>query len=82
MKIQNYLVLLCCFGLYNCQDNVQDSIILEQTPAYDLVNPFIGTGGHGHKYPGATLPFGMYTVISSVPLPAFLDNSSNVFLIL
>lgn len=23
------------------------------------VNPFIGTGGHGHTYPGATLPFGM-----------------------
>jgi predicted alpha-1,2-mannosidase len=24
-----------------------------------LVNPFIGTGGHGHTFPGATLPFGM-----------------------
>ncbi len=23
------------------------------------VNPFIGTGGHGHTYPGAALPFGM-----------------------
>lgn len=23
------------------------------------VNPFIGTGGHGHTYPGATLPFGL-----------------------
>ncbi len=23
------------------------------------VNPFIGTGGHGHTYPGATRPFGM-----------------------
>jgi len=23
------------------------------------VNPFIGTGGHGHTYPGAVLPFGM-----------------------
>ncbi len=23
------------------------------------VNPFIGTGGHGHTYPGATLPNGM-----------------------
>src|SRR5688500_2961179 len=31
-----------------------------QTP--DLtrwVNPFIGTGGHGHTFPGATMPFGM-----------------------
>lgn len=24
----------------------------------DYVNPFIGTGGHGHTFPGATLPFG------------------------
>ncbi|MBB77767.1 MAG: glycosyl hydrolase family 92 [Crocinitomicaceae bacterium] len=23
------------------------------------VNPFIGTGGHGHTYPGASAPFGM-----------------------
>ncbi len=23
------------------------------------VNPFIGTGGHGHTYPGAVVPFGM-----------------------
>ncbi|MBC8047541.1 MAG: glycoside hydrolase family 92 protein, partial [Fimbriimonadaceae bacterium] len=23
------------------------------------VNPFIGTGGHGHTYPGATMPYGM-----------------------
>ena len=25
----------------------------------DYVNVFIGTGGHGHTYPGATLPHGM-----------------------
>ncbi len=25
----------------------------------DYVNPFIGTGGHGHTYPGASTPFGM-----------------------
>ena len=23
------------------------------------VNTFIGTGGHGHTYPGASMPFGM-----------------------
>lgn len=28
-------------------------------PAYASVDPFIGTGGDGHTYPGATLPFGM-----------------------
>jgi len=26
------------------------------------VDPFIGTGGHGHTYPGAVLPFGMVQV--------------------
>lgn len=25
----------------------------------DFVDPFIGTGGHGHTYPGAVVPFGM-----------------------
>ncbi|MCX6163758.1 MAG: GH92 family glycosyl hydrolase [Ignavibacteriae bacterium] len=33
-----------------------------QLSAQDLtkyVNPFIGTGGHGHTYPGASMPFGM-----------------------
>jgi predicted alpha-1,2-mannosidase len=27
-----------------------------------FVNPFIGTSGHGHTYPGATVPFGMLQV--------------------
>jgi predicted alpha-1,2-mannosidase len=26
---------------------------------YNSVDPFIGTGGHGHTFPGATLPYGM-----------------------
>ncbi|MES2774909.1 MAG: GH92 family glycosyl hydrolase [Bacteroidota bacterium] len=30
-----------------------------QTDYTRLVNPFIGTGGHGHTYPGASAPFGM-----------------------
>ena len=28
-------------------------------PLHLEVNPWIGTGGHGHTYPGATSPFGM-----------------------
>ncbi|MDI3321912.1 GH92 family glycosyl hydrolase [Pinibacter soli] len=28
-------------------------------PATHYVDPFIGTGAHGHTYPGATVPFGM-----------------------
>jgi predicted alpha-1,2-mannosidase len=30
-----------------------------QSSYNQFVNPFIGTGGHGHTYPGATLPHGM-----------------------
>ena len=29
------------------------------TTPVDYVNPFIGTGGHGHTFPGASVPFGM-----------------------
>ena len=31
----------------------------EKNNLTDYVNPFIGTGGHGHTYPGASTPFGM-----------------------
>jgi len=34
------------------------SIAATADPAGE-VDPFIGTGGHGHTFPGATLPFGM-----------------------
>ncbi|MCR4032053.1 MULTISPECIES: GH92 family glycosyl hydrolase [Flavobacterium] len=33
-----------------------------QSFATNYVDPFIGTGGHGHTYPGATVPFGMLQV--------------------
>ena len=32
------------------------NLIYSQTNFSQFVNPFIGTGGHGHTYPGATLP--------------------------
>ncbi|MGD8320427.1 MAG: GH92 family glycosyl hydrolase, partial [Gemmatimonadota bacterium] len=35
---------------------------LEATDVSAAVDPFIGTGGHGHVYPGATMPFGMVQV--------------------
>jgi len=31
----------------------------QSTDFTKYVDPFIGTGGHGHTFPGATLPFGM-----------------------
>ena len=33
------------------------AVAQEKKPS-SYVDPFIGTGGHGHTYPGATLPFG------------------------
>lgn len=36
--------------------------VKDDTPFFlktKYVNPFIGTGGHGHTYPGASAPFGM-----------------------
>lgn len=38
--------------LNSCTPSVQKDYTL-------FVNPFIGTGGHGHTFPGATVPFGM-----------------------
>lgn len=34
-------------------------IIVQAQELIKYVDPFIGTGGHGHTFPGATLPFGM-----------------------
>jgi predicted alpha-1,2-mannosidase len=34
-------------------------VLLAQNNFVQYVDPFIGTGGHGHTYPGATLPHGM-----------------------
>ena len=35
------------------------SFIANSQNYHQYVNPMIGTGGHGHTYPGATVPFGM-----------------------
>lgn len=34
-------------------------LLIAQNKWVKYVDPFIGTGGHGHTYPGATVPFGM-----------------------
>ncbi|MCB0464098.1 MAG: GH92 family glycosyl hydrolase [Aequorivita sp.] len=44
-----FLFSIFCFS--------QENISTEKLTNY--VNTFIGTGGHGHTYPGATMPFGM-----------------------
>jgi putative alpha-1,2-mannosidase len=34
-------------------------VVFAQLDLVQYVNPLIGTGGHGHTFPGATMPFGM-----------------------
>ncbi|MFA9192735.1 GH92 family glycosyl hydrolase [Flavobacterium sp. FZUC8N2.13] len=52
------LVVLATVLLSNCKSN-SDKINSRNENLTNHVNPFIGTGGHGHTYPGATVPFGM-----------------------
>lgn len=47
-----FIISFCVANGYAQQINKAKKLI-------DFVNPFIGTGGHGHTYPGATMPFGM-----------------------
>ncbi|MBN1638950.1 MAG: hypothetical protein JW866_08285, partial [Ignavibacteriales bacterium] len=39
--------------------NVLSCQSFENNELTKFVNLFVGTGGHGHTYPGASLPFGM-----------------------
>ncbi len=47
------LISVLSIILGSCQKEIQYQDLTK------WVNPFIGTGGHGHTYPGASLPFGM-----------------------
>ncbi|MGI8836752.1 MAG: GH92 family glycosyl hydrolase [Pyrinomonadaceae bacterium] len=35
------------------------AVVSAQRELVQYVDPFIGTGGHGHTFPGATMPFGL-----------------------
>ena len=51
MKNLFFALIICAFSFLST---------LAQTKDYtQYVYPFIGTGGHGHTFPGATVPFGM-----------------------
>ena len=42
----------------------------------NYVNPFIGTGGHGHTFPGATVPFGMVQLSPDTRIDGSWDGCS------
>lgn len=48
MRTPLFFILLLFFS---CQDKPKQLT--------EYINPFIGTGGHGHTYPGVSAPFGM-----------------------
>ena len=60
--MRNCLILIFVLSFFGCEsnrneDNSAVNPILKSP--FDLVNTFIGTGGHGHTFPGATAPHGM-----------------------
>lgn len=62
--MKNILILLFC-----------SNACFAQKDYTKLVNPFVGTGGHGHTYPGATSPFG-FVQLSPDTRMADWDGSS------
>ena len=58
MKHEQYLLYMLLFLMLCCTKEQGVTAKLQQ-PLISYVNPLIGTGGHGHTFPGATLPFGM-----------------------
>lgn len=53
--IKFFNILFLSFILFSCKH----STLIQNSNLTSYVNPFIGTGGHGHTFPGASLPFGM-----------------------
>ncbi len=54
IALQSFLLLII-LSFAGCKD---DSLA-KQKSVLSYVDPFIGTGFHGHTFPGATVPFGM-----------------------
>ncbi|QFZ53462.1 glycoside hydrolase family 92 protein [Oceanihabitans sp. IOP_32] len=56
-----YVLVFSLIFIMGCNKKTEHKPI-KTTSLLDYVDPFIGTGGHGHTYPGATVPFGMLQV--------------------
>ncbi|MBN7820251.1 GH92 family glycosyl hydrolase [Bowmanella yangjiangensis] len=53
------LPLMSLLGCASSTSQVSETKALPVQQVLDFVDPFIGTGGHGHTFPGALVPFGM-----------------------
>lgn len=52
-------VLVLTLALSSCNSKPDAAPARKDQNLINYVNPLIGTGGHGHTYPGASMPFGM-----------------------
>lgn len=54
-----FSALVVSFLMVGCTSKPKTEPAKKDTSLISYVNPFIGTGGHGHTYPGASMPFAM-----------------------
>ena len=59
MKLKLTSIFILFLFMTSCGKDVNTTPAEKDKALISYVNPFIGTGGHGHTYPGATMPFGM-----------------------
>ncbi|RMA65751.1 GH92 family glycosyl hydrolase [Ulvibacter antarcticus] len=57
--MKNLSFLFFLFFVVSCSQKETLTPAKKDKSLTDYVNTFIGTGGHGHTYPGASMPFGM-----------------------
>lgn len=62
-----------CLGAFLCLFLPQ---VFAQQNLAGLVNPFVGTGGHGHTFPGAVVPFGMVQLSPDTRVDGSWDGCS------
>ncbi len=55
---------------------LMSSVFSQQKNVASNVNPFIGTGGHGHTFPSATVPFGMVQLSPDTRIDGSWDGCS------
>ncbi len=61
MRFLGTILFMVFFLFFSCVEEKKEKEFHEEN-LIDFVDPFIGTDGHGHTYPGATVPFGMLQV--------------------
>jgi predicted alpha-1,2-mannosidase len=71
MKLNFYHIIFALLLFTNLNKRLH-----AQTSFATYVNPMIGTGGHGHTFPGATVPFGMVQLSPDTRIDGSWDGCS------